>query len=108
MVPELLIAKATDRSLDIYLKAIAGSSAGGDLDDDELLKIGQLAKAVDETVATIRYWTKEGLLSVTEITGSGYALYSSSAAILQVGKIRSLQQQQRLTIREIRAQLDGE
>ena len=40
------------------------------------LKIGELAKATDTQVVTIRYYEKEGLLRQTERTGSGYRLYS--------------------------------
>lgn len=71
-----LIAKAADRSLDIYLKAANGESAMGDVDTVHLLKIGELAKAAGQTVPTIRYWTKEGLLEVAEVTDSGYQLYA--------------------------------
>ena len=45
-------------------------------DDETLLKIGALAKQAGETVATIRFWTKEGLLQIAETTASNYALYS--------------------------------
>lgn len=71
-----IIAKAADRSLDIYLKAAKGESAIGDVDTVQLLKIGDLAKASGETVPTIRYWTQEGLLEVAEVTESGYQLYA--------------------------------
>ena len=40
------------------------------------LKIGELAKATDTQVVTIRYYEKEGLLRQPERTGSGYRLYS--------------------------------
>lgn len=73
---EKLIVKAVERSLDIYLKAVKGESTVGDIDSNELLKIGELAKLAEEATSTIRYWTKEGLLIVAEVTESGYQLYS--------------------------------
>lgn len=73
---EKIFAKAADRSLDIYLKAVKGESVIGDVDTDHLLKIGELAKAAGETVPTIRFWTKVGLLDVAEVTESGYQLYA--------------------------------
>ena len=69
-----LISSAVDRSLNIYLKAIDGESA--EPESDKLLKIGELAKATNQTVPTIRHWTKEGLLEVAEITESGYQMFS--------------------------------
>ena len=100
-----IIAKAAARSLDIYLKAIAGES-DDENQEGELLKIGQLAKAVDETVATVRFWTKEGLIQISDTTKSNYALYSPEA-IARIRRIQSLKKE-RLTIKEIRAELDGE
>jgi Fic family protein len=69
-----LISSAVDRSLNIYLKAIDGEST--EPESDKLLKIGELAKATNQSVATIRHWTKEGLLEVAEITESGYQMFS--------------------------------
>lgn len=67
----------------------------------ELLKIGELAKASGETVPTIRYWTKKGLLSVIKYTAVGYQLYSPQAINI-IKKIRKLQKEKRLTIEEIK------
>ena len=71
-----LIAKAINRSLDIYLKAAQGESAVIDY-ETKLLKIGELARKVSEKNSTIRYWTKKGLLEVAEVTEAGYQLYDS-------------------------------
>ena len=68
-----IIAKAVDRSLDIYLKATAGESAEHPEDSTLRAKIGELAKEVGENNSTIRHWTKEGLLEVAEMTESGYS-----------------------------------
>ena len=70
-----LIAAAVDRSLNIYLKAIEGKSE--EPENEKLLKIGELAKATNQTVPTIRHWTKEGLLQVAEVTEAGYQMYDA-------------------------------
>ena len=55
----------------MYLKAAEGETDTGDAEGD-LLKIGELARLVDQRNSTIRHWTKEGLLEVAEITDAGY------------------------------------
>jgi len=67
----------------------------------KLLKIGELAEAVRETKATIRFWTNEGLLEVAKTTASGYALYSPQM-IENAQEIRRLQSEDRLSIAEIK------
>ncbi|MGB0992722.1 MAG: MerR family transcriptional regulator [Akkermansiaceae bacterium] len=59
-----------------------------------------MAKQAKETVATIRYWTKEGLLHITETTPSNYALYSPDM-LAQIKKIQQLKGK-RHTLKEIR------
>lgn len=98
-----LIASAVDRSLDLYLKAVRNESTT-DPEEVSLLKIGQLAKSVDETVRTIRFWTGEGLLNHADTTASGYALYDPDCVLL-IRKIQELKKQ-RYTLREIREMLD--
>jgi Fic family protein len=97
-----LIAKAVDRSLNIYLKAIDGKS-DPDGYDPQLLKIGSLAKASGENNSTIRHWTKEGLLEVAETTESGYQLYAADM-IQRVEQINTLKKQ-RYTLNEIKGML---
>ncbi len=104
-----IIFKAINRSLDIYLKAMTGEEQGAvnpvkTATKAPLLKIGQLAKRVGESTATIRFWTKEGLLDVAEITNAGYQMYSLGM-IKRVERIRKLQQK-RLTLREIKEKLE--
>ncbi len=96
-----LIAAAVDRSLNIYLKAIEGKSE--EPENEKLLKIGELAKATNQTVPTIRYWTKEGLLQVAEITESGYQMYSEEM-IERVEKIQEMKVN-RLSLVEIKEKL---
>lgn len=101
---EAIIAKAANRSLDIYLKAAQGESSFADLDSDAFLKIGELAKAVDVSVSTIRHWTKEGLLEIAARSDSGYQLYAPET-IDRCQKIKHLQGQ-RLSLSEIKLQID--
>lgn len=72
----------------------------------KLLRIGQLAKQTGELVTTIRFWTKEGLLTVKDYTQGGYQLYEPTM-IERVKEIRRLQNERRLTIAEIKEQLNG-
>lgn len=102
-----VIEAAVDRSLDIYLKAAGGEVADTDSSRaPDLLRIGQLARETGESHATIRYWTKEGLLNVTDTTDSGYQLYHPQM-IQRAAKIRELQGQ-RYTLSEIKGQLEKE
>lgn len=94
-----LIAKAVDRSLNIYLKAIDGESNTGD-NDEQLLKIGGLAKVSGESSSTIRHWTKEGLLEVAETTESGYQLYAADM-VQRIQEINELKKQ-RYSLKEIK------
>ncbi len=95
-----IISEAVNRSLDIYLKAVAGEDTKDNITVSELLRIGQLAKQSGETTATIRFWTKEELLEVSDTTESGYQLYSLSM-LDRIKEIRKFQSQ-RLTIQEIK------
>lgn len=97
-----IIAKAVDRSLDIYLKAASGEDAKQP-ESYKLLKIGELAKQVGENNSTIRHWTKEGLLEVAEITQAGYQLYASEM-INRIKQIHALKEQ-RFTLQEIKDKL---
>ena len=97
-----IITKAVDRSLDIYLKASRGEDAEPE-EDNSLMKIGELAKAVGENNSTIRHWTKEGLLEVAEITDHGYQLYARDM-IERIQHIHELKKK-RLTLQEIKLQI---
>lgn len=97
-----IVSKAVDRSLDIYLKAVKGEDASPE-ENDTLLKIGELAKAVGENNSTIRHWTKEGLIEVAEVTKSGYQMYSKDM-IGKISKIKALKEK-RLTLEEIKQKM---
>ena len=94
-----------DRSLDIYLESV-GQPSSEDLaaGASKLLKIGELAKATDETVPTLRHWTREGLLEVVSYTPGGYQLYDPTM-IGRAKEIRRLQTDQRQTLAEIKRRL---
>ena len=96
---ERLIARAVNRSLDIYLKALEGD-AGATQDEAPLLKIGALAKRAGVANSTIRHWTKEGLLEIAERTESRYHLYAADM-LERITLIQTLQAQ-RYTLQEIR------
>ncbi len=100
-----LVCEAVDRSLDVYLSALDTTLEDQDLSapagEEKLLKIGQLARLTGETVPTLRYWTREGLLTVAGTTPGGYQLYRPQMAQV-VAQIRRLQVEERRTIAEIR------
>ncbi|MCD8525988.1 MAG: Fic family protein [Alphaproteobacteria bacterium] len=99
-----VIYDAVNRSFDIYLNAVTGKEEKQNTNmPADYLKIGQLAKQTGESNATIRYWTKEGLLEVADTTEAGYQLYASSM-VDRIQKIRELQGQ-RYTLSEIMAKL---
>lgn len=94
-----IIVAAVERSLDIYLNTLAPKEQRVP-PAKKLLKIGEVAKATNETVPTIRYWTKEGLLNISGYSEGGYQLYALSVIEL-AKKIRKLKIAKRLTIAEL-------
>ncbi len=100
-----LMYEAVHRSLDIYLEALEGKEHEKVLERKNVLKIGELAELVGETVPTIRHWTKEGLLQVSEYSQGGYQLYGQDQTAV-IKKIRKLQDKNRLTIVEIKRVLE--
>ncbi len=95
-----LIYRCVNRSLDIYLNALSNKIVEEkSLVEVKLLKIGALAQRSNESVATLRYWTKMGLLSVATSTPKGYQLFHPSMQE-RIHKIRELQKQ-RYTLEEI-------
>jgi Fic family protein len=100
---EKIIFKAAERSLDIYINTVTGKSVKDDLDSETLLKIGDLAKATNEPIATIRHWNTSGLLDVTTVTESGYQLFSPD--MIQRCKTIQKLKSQRLSLKEIKEKL---
>ncbi len=102
---EALMYRIMDRSLDIYLKAAKGESPAKETEDfSGLLRIGALARKTRESTATIRHWTKEGLLKPADHTESGYTLYPLEA-VEKVNLIREWQGT-RLSLSEIKRELE--
>jgi Fic family protein len=94
-----LMYQAGYKSLQIYLKALRHEPPTMTETADNLLRIGALAKATQESTSTLRYWTKTGLISIASTTASGYQLYSRET-IARCQKIRHLQSK-RYTLDEI-------
>lgn len=100
-----VIYEAVERSLDIYLGALAPRARHqAAATQARLLKIGEMARQAGESVPTIRYWTKEGLLNLASHTTGGYSLYDP-VMVERAREIRRMQQKKRLTIAEIREAL---
>jgi len=91
---------AVERSLDIFLETLEPKKKQV-LKPEKLLKIGKIAKMANETIPTVRYWTKEGLLKVEEYSKGGYQLYSPKV-MNRIKQIRKLQSEKRLTIEELK------
>ncbi|MFZ5376355.1 MAG: Fic family protein [Patescibacteria group bacterium] len=85
-----LMYQAMNYSLDICLENSQQQEKLRQLNKKSLLKIGDFANLSSETVPTIRYWTKQGLIDVDDYSRGGYQLYSPSA-IKRTKKIRQLQ-----------------
>jgi Fic family protein len=98
--------QSIDRSLSLYLDSISNTQATTISDDTlPLLKIGQLAQQTWEPVATLRYRTKLWLIHIHDsMENSGYVLYHPDT-IQTIQHIRNLQQNQRLSLDEIKALL---
>jgi Fic family protein len=104
---EKLMAKTMDRSLDIYLNAAKGKTPFKENQTGaDLLRIGALSQKTGESVATLRHWTKEGLLNAADRTEKGYTLYETDA-VEKVKKIR-VKQSQRFSLQEIKRELENE
>ena len=103
-----IIYEAIDRSFDIYFEALGKKGKRKDnlSEKENWLKIGALAKLSGESPPTIRFWTKEGLLPVAGHTPKGYQLFSRDC-VEKIKRIRSLQEERRLTLNEIRKSLES-
>ena len=66
-------------------------------------RIGELANLTNLSVATIRFWTKEGLLQIADTTDSGYQLYDRKT-LKRIALIKKLKAK-RLTLKEIAAHI---
>lgn len=107
-----LVASAVERSLDAYLAVARGKPAlkplvtKAQVKTGSLLKIGQLSQQTGESIHTLRFWTKLGLLQIKAHTKGGFQLFDPSA-VERARQIRQLQQDKRLTLSEIRRELQA-
>jgi len=96
-----LIVEAEDRTLDIYLAAVAGKSAPSILKEEKQLKIGQLAKEAGISRSAIRYYVEKGLITPAAYSKGGFMLFSQNA-MGRIKEIKRLQKEERLSIAEIK------
>lgn len=94
-----LIYECVDHSLDIYRRAFSESPETKVLENTKLMRIGELSKKTGESLATLRYWVKMGLLEVAATTEAGYQLFTQDTPV-RISKIRKLQDQ-RFSLGEI-------
>lgn len=101
-----LIIEAEDRTLDIYLSAVSGKTPVTKFAEDEKpLHIGKVAKAAGISTSAIRYWVKQGLITPVGHSEGGFALFSREI-IDKIKEIKRLQQEERLSIAEIKRRLN--
>lgn len=99
-----LIIEAEDRTLDIYLSAATNKIAPTGLKGGKPLHIGQVAKEAGISTSAIRYYLQQGLVTPAGHTGGGFALFTPEV-IEKIKEIKRLQQEERLSINEIKQRL---
>ncbi len=98
-----LMSQLAINSLKMYLKAL-NNEPTEEKPNKKLIRIGELATRSNESVSTLRYWTKIGLIDVVDTTPSGYQLYEEEPTLERCKLIRQYQKQ-RFTLEEILEQL---
>ena len=76
------------------------------MDNDELLKISEIAEITQVLASTIRHYTDLGLLKVTGFSPGGHRLYSRSETVPKLARIQALSKTG-LTLPEIKSVLEG-
>lgn len=99
-----LMIEAEDRALDIYLLAAKGKSEPL-RQEEKPLHIGEIAKEANISTSAIRYYIKQGLIAPVGHSQGGFALFNQ-AIIKKIKKIKQLQQEERLSINEIKRRLE--
>jgi len=92
---------ALNHSLDEAIKLVAAPVADVK-PTGKLLKIGQMAKTLEVTVPTIRFWSKEGILPIVDFSKGGYQLYDESS-LERAREILRLQNEEKLSIKDLKA-----
>ena len=85
-----IVSFAVEKSLDAYIKFYRNENPlPKDAGSENFLRIGELSKETQETIHTLHFWVKEGLIEVAKRTKSGYQLFDKKA-VEKVKEIRSL------------------
>jgi len=109
-----VIFKTVERSLDAYLAAGKGKSIIPYFVEKEniskislgkkLLQIGEVAQLASVPIPTIRYYLDQGLIKSSDKTKGGFMLFEPKV-IEVIKKIKQLQKEKRLSIKEISEKL---
>lgn len=104
-----VIAGAVARSLDAWIAVARGKPMTSYFIDQEgkvapLIFIGAVAKQAGVSIPTVRYYVSQGLIRPIQKSHGGFMQFDPSTA-LRIKKIKQMQQQERLTIEEIKARL---
>ena len=97
-----IVFDAVDASLDSYIKFYEDKSPLPENKSKKLMRIGELSKQTGETIHTLHFWIKEGLIKSKNKTMGGYQLFDNET-VSKISKIRSLQKTQRLSLTEIKS-----
>lgn len=104
-----IITNAVDRSLDAYLSAVKGKGITSFFMEKgehtvKLLTIGKLAQAAGVPIPTVRYYLNMELIKSADKTPGGFFLFDHNI-IERIQMIKKLQNENRLTIAEIKQRL---
>lgn len=100
-----IIFDAVGASLDSYIKFYENKNPFSENRTfDKLMRIGELSKQTGETIHTLHFWIKEGLITFKNKTTSGYQLFDKQT-IKKINEIRNLQKNKRLSLSEIKREL---
>ncbi len=100
-----IVGSAIEKSLDAYIKFYRNENPlPKDTKSESFLRIGELSKQTGETIHTLHFWIKGGLIEAAKRTEGGYQLFDKKV-VEKVKEIRSLQKNQRLTLSEIKQKL---
>jgi len=72
--------------------------------EKSLLKIGEMARAAEVPLSTIRYYTDIGLLKVASHTKGGYRLFDREETLSVIRKVRPVVERRR-TLKQIKEDL---
>ncbi len=75
------------------------------MNSSELVRIGKLAKEAGVRPSKIRFYIKEKLLHPAASTQAGYQLFELQQTLRLLRRIQQMQDDERLTIAEIRERL---